>query len=262
MASIVTLYKKRETRGNIVNKKSYLVPIEQLYMEDGFNLRDIDHDHVASIADSYKAGEYVPPLVVEVQADSSMKVVDGHHRLTAILQLIKGGMEIPRVQCESFLGGDSDQIAFMVKSSQGRNLNAVERARAYKRLESNGFTRGEIASKLGRSISDITNHLSIAEMSNEAKSRISSGEISAALAVELSSKGGDKSIIDAVKKAQSSGRKKATKATVSGWKASHGKAVVFALSECPVSMNDDESATLTVSKDQWAVIESAIDSLE
>lgn len=261
MASIVTLYKKAETRGNIVNKKSYLVPVSQLYIESGFNVRTIDPDHVSAIADAYRRGQYMPPLVVEVQADASMKVVDGHHRLIAINKLIDEGVDISRVQCESFLGGAAEQLAFMVNSSQGRNLNSVERALAYKRLEAHGFTRSEMAEKLGRSLSDVSNHLSIAEMSEEAKSKIAAGEISASLALELSFKGGEAAVVTAVSDAKNAGKKKATRSTVTAWKPAMGKSVVSAMSNYDGAVNEDESVTITLSKADWALIQSSISAL-
>jgi ParB/RepB/Spo0J family partition protein len=261
MVSIVTLYKKPETRGQIVNKKTYLVPISQLYIESGFNVRGIDEDHVESIVGAYRRGQYMPPLVVEVQSDSSMKVVDGHHRLTAIKKLVDEGFDFPRVQCESFLGGAAEQLAYMVNSSQGRNLNSVERAMAYKRLEDHGFTRSEIAEKLGRSPSDVSNHLSIAEMSEEAKSKIAAGEISASLALELSFKGGEAAVVSAVNDAKSAGKKKATRSTVTAWKPAMGKSVVAAMASYDAAVNEDESVTITISKSDWALVQSSIAAL-
>ena len=47
MTSISQVYKKPETRGEIRVKKSFMVPIEKLFMEDGFNNRKFDNENAA-----------------------------------------------------------------------------------------------------------------------------------------------------------------------------------------------------------------------
>jgi len=261
MKSLVTIYKNPEKRGGIVNKKSYQVPIEQLYVEEGFNVRTVDFDHIKSIAASYENGDYVPPLVVEVQEDLRMKIVDGHHRYQAILMLIEKGLEFKRVQCESFLGGKVDQVAFMIKSSQGRNLSVVDRANAYKRLEMFGNTPKEIAEKVGRSDSDVSKHLSIAYMPDSIKALIQNNSISAWLALELYNSGGEMKVIREVNRVYKEGKKKVTKARVTSFKASMGKNVVSALSSVEVE-NVGSDVCLKIPADKWQIIEGAINALE
>lgn len=260
MTSISQLYKKPETRGEIKVNKSFMVPIEKLFMEDGFNVRDLDYEHAASIGQAYRAGDHVPPLVVQVQPNGTMKIIDGHHRYQAIIGLIETGVEFPRVQCESFSGAEADQLSYMIKSSQGRNLSAVERGMAYKRLESHGFTRDEISTKVGRSRNDITHHIDIADLPDETRRQIKNGEVSASLAHELHNSGGAEAVTKAVNGAKANGKAKATRKDTSLWKPAIGKNVVGRLAEARIEKYDD-GVSLHVSPEDWKYIEDAISKL-
>jgi len=260
MTTISQLYKKPETRGEIKVNKSFMVPIEKLFIEDGFNVRDLDYEHAASIGQAYRAGDHVPPLVVQVQPDGRMKIIDGHHRYHAIVSLIETGLEFPRVQCESFNGAEAEQLSYMIKSSQGRNLSAVERGMAYKRLESHGFTRDEISTKVGRSRADIIHHIDIADLPNETRQQIKAGEVSASLAHELHNTGGAEAVTKAVNGAKANGKAKATRKDTSLWKPSIGKSVVVRLAEARIEKSDD-GVSLNVSHDDWQFIKDAISKL-
>lgn len=262
MTTISRLYKNKETRGEIAVNKSYMVPLDKLYIENGFNIREIDLSHVESICESYCAGDYIPPIVVEPGENGMMKIVDGHHRYNAAMMAVGRGVEIKRLQCESFTGDKAEQWAFMIKSSQSRNLNPVERGGAYKRFESHGFTRDEIAAKVGRSRGDVDHHIAIAEMPEQVKEQVKSGEISASLALELYNKSGSEAVAVAVDKAKSEGSKRATKKHTSLWKPRIGKESVTRLMSAQVVEESDSDVTLKVSTADWQYIQDAIEMIE
>jgi hypothetical protein len=68
----------------VVNR-TFIVPLKELYVEPGLNIREIDQDHVAEFRDAFIAGESVPPLDVQV-TEKGVKVIDGHHRYSAPLK--------------------------------------------------------------------------------------------------------------------------------------------------------------------------------
>lgn len=185
--------------------KTYNVPRTLLYVEDGFNVRDIDPEHVAAIRAAYDAGEYVPPLVVKDMGDGRFKVIDGHHRYYA------GDGIIERFECKDFIGSDADQVAMMVTSSQGRQLSTTERAKAYLRLFRHGYTYDEIATKCKRSRADVDNHMTLATADDRVFKHVQDGKISMNEANQLIRKKGEKAteiIESAVTKAVESGEKK------------------------------------------------------
>lgn len=155
MSSLYQLYKHKDKNGTgtVVNK-TYTVPLSELYVEPGLNIREIDQDHVAEFRDAFIAGESVPPLDVQV-TEKGVKVIDGHHRYYGAIEATKAGADIIRLECKDFVGNEADRIAFMVTRNQGKPLTALERAAAYQRLRNQGWEPEEIAKKVKRSLTDV-----------------------------------------------------------------------------------------------------------
>ena len=128
-------YDKGGKDSGIKVNKTFLVDIDKIFIEQGFNVRDLDAEHIASIAASYESGQPIPAIVGRV-TPSGFKVIDGHHRFEAAK--LAG---VSRLECKDFHGTDADIVAMMVTSSQGRNLTSVERAKAYQRLKNFGLDK-------------------------------------------------------------------------------------------------------------------------
>lgn len=212
MASLSQIYASKETE--MTTKKTFLVPRKEMYIEEGFNVRDIDWQHVAEFRDAYMAGEYVPPLVVEV-TERGIKLIDGHHRFLGAAEAEKKGFDIPRLECKDFIGSEADKIAFMITSSQGLALKPLERGEAYQRLVNQGWSNAEIAKKVKRSESDIIQHLQLhQECSPYIKSLVRSGSLNYALAIDINREHGvyaDKVAAKLMEKAEATGKKKITR---------------------------------------------------
>lgn len=137
MASLSQLYSSKES--GLTTKKTFLVPLSEIYAEEGSNVRELNQPHVEEFRDAFISGEYIPPLAVEV-TECGVKVIDGHHRYYGALAATEAGCEIPRLECKDFVGSEADKIAFMVTSSQGLALASLERAAAYQRLLNQNWT--------------------------------------------------------------------------------------------------------------------------
>lgn len=214
MTSLGKIYSDKEARGGIVVNKGYQVPVDQLYLEPGYNIREADEQHVEYFAQCWESGQPIPALTVIPDADGKrIKILDGQHRYLGALRAIERGVPIVRIECKDFTGDEADKIAFMVSSSQGKQLDPFERAKAYTRLKGFGWTNEEIAKKVGRSVSDVQMHLSLGDVPAEVKARISAGQISYANAVAVTREHGDdavKVIDEAVEEAKAQGKDKVT----------------------------------------------------
>jgi len=204
--SISTAYKNDKDKSTgIKATKTFNVPRALLYVEEGFNVRDIDPEHVAAIRAAYEAGEYLPPLVVKDMGDNRFKVIDGHHRYYG------GEGIVERFECKDYIGSDADQVAMMITSSQGRQLSSTERAMAYLRLHRHGYTYDEIAAKCKRSRADVDNHMTLATADHTVIEHVKSGAITMNEVNQVIRKKGEKAteIIEAaVTKATEQGAKK------------------------------------------------------
>lgn len=214
MSSLLSLYKGKEKNGTEMSaKKTFLVPLAELYVEPGYNVREIDQAHVDEFRDAFIAGEFVPPLAVQV-TDKGIKIIDGHHRYHGAVMATASGHEIARLECKDFSGSEADRIAFMVTSSQGKTLAPLERAAAYQRLINQGWTPAEVAKKVKRSAADVDQHLQLLDCSDGLIAMVKSGEVAPTTAVALSRQHGTQAETIAhaqMAKAKAAGKSKLTK---------------------------------------------------
>lgn len=213
MTTLSLIYKDKDQKGtNITTRKTYLLGVDELYIEPGYNVRDIDQQHVEEFRDAFIAGEHVPPLTVQV-TEQGVKVIDGHHRWHGAKLAQAAGHDI-RLECKDFVGSEADRIAFMVTSSQGRALEPLERAAAYQRLVNQGWEPAEIAKKVKRSVADVDHHLALLTVGDGLIEMVKTGEVAATTAVAMVREHGTQASAVAqqqLEKAKASGKKKLTR---------------------------------------------------
>ncbi|WP_435952707.1 ParB/RepB/Spo0J family partition protein [Dryocola sp. BD626] len=214
MSSLSLLYKYKDKNGtDTTTRKTFLVPLNEIYVEPGFNVREIDQAHVEEFRDAFIAGEFVPPLAVQV-TDKGVKIIDGHHRYYGARLATEAGHEVARLECKDFIGSDADRIAFMVTSSQGKPLTALERAAAYQRLSNQGWEVAEIARKVKRSVADVDHHLQLLACGDGLIEMVRTGEVSPTTAVALQREHGPEASTFAAEKmteVKAAGKKKLTR---------------------------------------------------
>lgn len=261
--SLSQLYKRQPTGGPIAVKKEFSVPFESLYIEDGFNVKaTIYREVVDGMKATIRADGYMPKIVVEPQScGERFKVIDGHHRFTAYAELIAEGMEFRRLTVEGFTGSEADQIKLMVTSSQGRNLTPVERANAWGRLTDKfGWTRQEIADEFITSMSNVTHHMAIYELSDLVKGYINDGRIAADYAVELNRKGGEQAVINAITAVEKTGERKATRTSTNAWRPALGKQVCTILKSVNIRREGDHHVA-RFTDEEWELVQAVLETL-
>ena len=225
-------YTKEKNELGLSVQKTYFVKLaaNSIYAEKDFNLRDIDDEHVKSIEKAYRAGKYVPAIVVKPMPDG-LKVIDGHHRWFAAK-----AAKIEAVEVKNFVGDMNDEVSFMITSSQGRNLNPIERAKGYQRLIGQGLTKSDIVNLTGRSQTDVKNHLTLLTASPKVQQAVKDGTAGfAAVVEELNRDGfvGEKKIEAAIDKGE-----KVTRTSLKRWKPANGNTVMEMLCEYEARLKD------------------------
>lgn len=201
--SLDTVYKDKEAREqlNLKVKKSFTTDLDNLYIEDGFNVRygELTVESVAELKQAYLDGQPIPPIVVEVQPDNRLKVIAGHRRYTALTSLVNDGHDVfKRVLVDYIREDPINLIKYMVGENSGKNLNAVDIALVCGKLKDLGLKTPAIAANLNYSESKVNYHLTINKMSDEVKQLILSDKIAADLAADIFRKKGDKGVLDIV----------------------------------------------------------------
>lgn len=201
------------------------VPRDRIVVKAGFNVRDHDDEHAAhirQIADSMKANGYMQdkPLAGYVGEDDDRNNVliltDGHCRLEAYDLAVSEGMEpfdLPMVTKPRGTS-EEDLVVALATSNTGRRLKPNELAIVCKRLVDFGWDTATIAKRLCLTKPYVESLLDFLAAPKPVRYLVSSGKISATLAVETIKKHGAKNaskmLKDGVKEAEAKGKTRAT----------------------------------------------------
>lgn len=144
------------------------------------NVRDTIGD-VSELAMSIKDGGIQQPLVA-VQRNGHFEVVFGHRRLAAAE--LAGADTVPVIVREY---SEPDRVlAMATENLQRENLTPLEEARAYKRLlEICNCSQRDLAPRIGKTQSHISKRLALLELPKDVQTKVDSGGITIADAVEL-----------------------------------------------------------------------------
>ncbi|MCX2201489.1 chromosome partitioning protein ParB [Pantoea agglomerans] len=249
MSTLARIYDdKKNSDTDITTRKTYLLGVDELYVETNYNIRDIDQTHVEEFRDAFIAGEHVPPLAVKV-TEKGIKIIDGHHRYYGAKLAQEAGYTL-RLECKDFVGSEADSVAFMVTSSQGRALLPLERAAAYQRLVNQGLEPAEIAAKVKRSITDVEQHLQLLTVGEPLIEMVKSGEVAATTAVALQREHGVKASSVAqeqMQKAKAAGKKKLTKTdAMPQFSAAQARKLAELIAKHSQTEQSDEGARITL----------------
>lgn len=252
MTTLSQRYKQKDKIGSdMTTKKTYMVPIGEIFLEEGSNIRSVDKEHAEYMRDCWIDGSDLPPLSVEV-TEKGIKVIDGQHRFIGAQLAIAMGHSIPRIECKDFVGTELDKLAHMAKSSQGKPITPIQRAGAYNRARNQGHTSAEIARAFGRSVADVEDHLQLLSSGEVLIGMVAAGEVAATTAVALSREHGAKagSVAAAgLAKAKAAGKSKLTKsAAMQQFSAAKSRRLVELLCDAELSEIDGMSAIIVDKK--------------
>ncbi|MFS1428707.1 ParB/RepB/Spo0J family partition protein [Vibrio splendidus] len=189
---------------------------EMLWIEEGYNVRNICSKHVDGFVQSYLNDKFVPPIEVTpviVNGQHRLKVVEGHHRTLGLWEAVKQGKEIASLTVMEVTGNEVQHLARMITSAQGRPLNAVEMASAYQRFVIMGLSQAEIAEELSVTTAQVSNYLLLVKAPRELQDMIKTGEAKVTnVCNNIRSHGGDIALVMAKEDQTAKEQKKEAKA--------------------------------------------------
>lgn len=138
--------------------------------------KDFDETALAELADSISQHGLIQPIVVKPTIDGTYSIIAGERRWRACR--MAGITEVPviiKVADEQSLM----EIA-LIENLQREDLNAVEEALGYRSLiDGYGLTQDEVAKKMGKSRSAVTNALRLLNLNEAELEALRRGTISA-----------------------------------------------------------------------------------
>lgn len=136
---------------------------------------EIDEDSVAELADSIKKVGLLQPIIVRPLGEG-YQIIAGERRWRAARA---AGLERVPVRVLTTTEGESLEIA-LIENLQREDLNAIEEARGYRRLLTEyQMTQAELADKVSKSRSAITNALRLLDLPEEVQELVYSSKLSA-----------------------------------------------------------------------------------
>lgn len=142
-----------------------------------------DEEKLQELADSIKEHGVFQPIIVKKSSIKGYEIIAGERRVKAC-QMI--GLTVIPAIVRDFSDEEMMEIA-LLENLQRENLNAIEEALAYKKLlDSLSLTQEELAVKLGKSRTYVTNMLGLISLPEEVKDMIIDNKISMSHARVLS----------------------------------------------------------------------------
>jgi ParB family chromosome partitioning protein len=168
--------------------EAYRVDPKLLQIEPGFNFR-IDSPELTTADEELKnsiiTNGVMQPLTIRMMDDKPF-IVNGHRRHKAILAAIAEGHEIPTVPCIPEPKGTSeeDRVLMLITTNSGLAPTALEKGDIFKRLSQMGWSNERIGERAGISYKQVENLIALQSAPTAIKELISTGTVSATLAMK------------------------------------------------------------------------------
>ncbi len=211
--------KKLEEKGTRV---SWLDP-RILKVKEGLNVRGVSDPevvaHIEWLSESIAVEGVRKPLEVFSEG-ADVFVADGHCRLAATMMAIAAGADIRSVPCIVEPRGVNDVVRKLnqIVSNSGKPLSVLEAGAAIAYAIAKGWSREDVAKKLGRSLSYVAQALEFQAADSGIHAHVRAGEISATTAAavvrEVGAVAAPAVVREAVESAKAAGKKKATASTI------------------------------------------------
>jgi hypothetical protein len=193
-----------EDKANDAVSKStptFLIDPRAVKVQDGFNARPIDPDHVAYLKRLKKSGVDTGEYTVQM-IDGEIYLRDGHHRHAADMQLIAEGEPILRVKAKEFKGDEKAAIFYMLGTQSGKGYTPLQVGEQYVKLVNLfGMSYEEIAEQRGMSAQHVKDAIRLTEQPVELKTAINEGVITSSTALKLVKKVGSTEAVKTIKQA-------------------------------------------------------------
>lgn len=188
LGALLGEYLEEEERESIERK----VPVERIRANPYQPRTEFEEGALSELVESIRANGLLQPLVVR-PTDDGWEVVAGERRLRALRQL--GWSTAPVVVRE--LSDQQMLVLALVENLQRENLSPIEEGEGYRELmEAFDLTQSQVAKRVGKDRSTVSNMLRLLELDEEVKKMVSSGALSAGHARALLGLEGSEDRID------------------------------------------------------------------
>lgn len=157
-----------------MEEKIELLDVEKVDPPEEAARETIDPEKVRELAESIRSLTLLEPIIVRPR-NGRFETVAGHRRLLA--HRLIGAVTIKAIVRD--LTDDEVFLIRAVENDQREDLNPMERARQYKKMiDRFGWTRREVAAKVGRHHNTVANYLELLEVPEDFQDAVAKKKIS------------------------------------------------------------------------------------
>jgi len=134
------------------------LPVEQILANPDQPRKIFGEDELSELTESIRSYGVLQPIIVREMEGGKYSIIAGERRFRA--SCLAGLSEVPAIVRN--MEEQQAALVALVENVQRENLNYIEEARAYKKLMDDfGLTQAEIAGKVGKQQSTISNKIRI-----------------------------------------------------------------------------------------------------
>lgn len=162
------------------------IALKDLYPSNN-NVRGfMDEGNIVDLMNSIAQVGLLTPLIVQELGDveGGFVVVAGHRRLEALTRLHSDDWLVPVLVRNDFDDRAVTQV-MLIENLQREDLSPLDEAKAFKSLLDSGFNQTEIADKIGRSQSFVSQRLNLLTLPDDVQSLLSDKVIKLSDAVQM-----------------------------------------------------------------------------
>lgn len=153
-------------------EKVLYIPLSSITPNPNQPRKSFDEDSLNELAESIRSQGVIQPIIIEEYAPGKHSIIAGERRFRAAQ--IAGLKNIPSI-IKSF-GEIQRMEVSLIENVQRENLNPIEEAFAYQYLiQKSGYTQEEVANKVGKSRSAVTNSIRLLNLPDIVKDDLISG---------------------------------------------------------------------------------------
>ncbi|GHV81581.1 chromosome partitioning protein ParB [Spirochaetia bacterium] len=161
--------------GQSLKGRELSIPLDKLIANPNQPRKNFDEEALQELADSIREHGIIQPIIAEAAGDGTYIIVAGERRSRAAR--MAGLIEAP-VLLRDYTDEKRMEVS-LIENIQRADLNPVEEASAYRRLmDLTGFSQDEVAAKVGKNRSTVTNTLRLLKLPTAMLEALSSGALS------------------------------------------------------------------------------------
>ena len=181
-----TIGNRDDIRNNSIRyDQTVKIDLDKIVVRKSFNVRK-DYGDIEALAKSILENGQVLPGIVDVLKDGRFVLTDGHRRFEALKLLQKQGIDLRFLTVVNKAKTTEEQrIIQMFTTQDNKHLEPVEVADLIQRLLKFGNSQKEVAEKIGKSNSYVSQMASFSKESEVVKEAVQKGNLSVTQALKI-----------------------------------------------------------------------------